>query len=176
MTRLVVLVVDTHHEGCIDALAGGRDDDLAGAGLEVTASSVTRAELAGALHGDVDGELAPGQLGRRRRVEDRDLVSVDDERVVADLDLAGEGPEGAVTTHKRSQHPRVRQVVDTDDLDVVTQHGLTQQCPADPPESVDADPDHRKPPRRPLRWWRPVPVPPWMPEPEGGRAGGPIRS
>ena len=61
---VVGLVVDAHHDRRVDVLAGRGDEHLAGAGSQVGAGGVAGAELAGGLDRDVDGELAPGQLGR----------------------------------------------------------------------------------------------------------------
>src|SRR5690606_15785051 len=138
-------VVDAVHDGGVDVLAaGGRDDDLLGAALQVRAGLFLGGEEAGALEHHVDLQLAPGQLGRVAIGQHADLVAVDHHVVAVDLDGAGELAVGGVVARQVRVGLGIAQIVDGDDFDVVLLAGFvvgTQDVAADAAVPVDGDAD-----------------------------------
>ena len=149
LAAVVLVVVDTEHDR--DVLIGGRrgDDDLLGAGIQVTLGLGGTGEDAGRLHHHVDTQITPGQ--RRRSLFDLqrlDLGGTDDDGVLTlQTDLLGVAAQDRVELEQMRQTGVVGEVVDRDDLDVgaLTFGLLRRQCPIevapDTAEAVDADSD-----------------------------------
>ena len=110
-----VVEVDAERDRDVRVLGRRRDDDLAGAGLEMLRGVVAGAEAPGRLDHDVDAELAPGQA-RRDRARDGvgDARAVDEDRSVDDLDVAGEAAVDGVVLEQVGEHRRVGDIVDRD--------------------------------------------------------------
>ena len=77
--RVVVLVVDAHHDGDVLVLGRRRDDDLLGAAVDVRPGLGRVGEQAGRLDDDVDAEVAPRQRRRVALGEDPHGLAVDDD-------------------------------------------------------------------------------------------------
>lgn len=149
LAAVVLVVVDAQHDG--DVLVAGRrgDDDLLGAGVQVTLRLGACGEDAGRLDDDVNAQVAPGK-GRRTLLdlERLDLVIADDDRVIAlQADVIGQPAQDGVELQQVGQGGVIGQVVDRDDLDVSVDplSLLRVQCPkevpADPAKPVYAYPD-----------------------------------
>ena len=132
--------VDAERDGGV-RLGGGRGDDhLLGAGLEVLGGVVALREEPGRLDHDLGPEVAPRQRGRVLLGEHLHLAAVDGQRAVAHLDGARERPVHRVVLEQVRERPRVRDVVDRDDLDVrVRLLRCAEHVAADPAEAVDPD-------------------------------------
>ena len=92
-----------------------------------------------ALHGDLDAQVAPGQLRRIGLLNHLDLMAVHDHRVVGRLDGAVEAAVRAVVFQQVGVGRQIGQVVDGNDFDVVAAFGKdsAHDQAADPPETVD---------------------------------------
>ena len=89
---------------------------------------------------DVGPDVAPRQLRGVLLGEDLELVAVDDQPVLADLDLALVGAEDGVVPEQVGEHLVVDQVVDPDEVDFGARRFRgAEQVAADAPEAVDAD-------------------------------------
>ena len=118
LRRVVVVVVHSKHERDVRIGGGRRNDDLLRPCRQVRCRLVALREQAGRLDGDVHTEVGPGQLRRVAERELRDPRSVDGDRVVRSLDVAGEGPQHGVVLQEVRHRLRVADVVDGDDLEV----------------------------------------------------------
>ena len=107
-------------------------------------AAVARVEVPGGLEGDVDAELAPGELRGILLGEELDLVAADADEAVAGLDRDVEVAEHGVVLQQVRHRLRVAEVVRRDDLEVAAALDLrAQEVPADAAEAVDPDPDLR---------------------------------
>ena len=139
LERVVVHPVD--HSGVHVRAAGGGDDHLLRAALQVFRRLVLAREQPGALVHDIHPEFPPRQLRRVALGEDLDPVAVDHQRIALDLDLAGEAAVGGVVAGEMGVGLGVAEVVDRDDADLVGAPALVEgaeDVAADAPETVDA--------------------------------------
>src|SRR5690606_33679332 len=120
------------------------DDDLLGAGVEVALGLRVLDPKAGRLDDDVHAVLLPRQPGGGfAQGEALDLVAIDDEGVGAlDGDGAGEAALRGVVLQEVREVVGWHQVVERDDVDLVAQEPLVNDCAeyetADAAESVDS--------------------------------------
>ena len=114
---LVGLIVDTVGEGDIGTLRGGADEDLLGSRVEVGAGLVGLREAAGGFEGDVDVELAPGQLRGILLSVDLDRLAIDDDRVVGGLDGVVETAERGVELQQPGEIRDGAEVIDGHDFE-----------------------------------------------------------
>src|SRR6476659_7208885 len=115
--RVVRVLVDADDDRCIGVRGRSRDDHLARAGLEMACSLLALLELPRALEDDVDAELVPRQTPGVGFGEDWNLRTVDDERVSASRDLAGERSVDGVVLEQRGERLNVGDVVDRNELE-----------------------------------------------------------
>ena len=151
LAGVVLLVVDAHDDGDVLALRRRRDDHLLRARGEVALGLLALGEEAGRLDHVVDAQLLPGQVGRRLRADDRDLLAVDDQHVVRFLvgarllraDLAAELLLRRIVLQQVGEVVGGDDVADRDDLDVLAEQPLLVQGAkeeaADATETVDGD-------------------------------------
>ncbi|GAA2936070.1 hypothetical protein GCM10020221_34790 [Streptomyces thioluteus] len=144
--RVVLVLVDAHHDGDVLALGRGRDEDLLRAGGEVLGRVLALGEDAGGLDDDVGAQLAPGQVGGVALGHRLERHVTDGDRVVGVADVLLQATEDAVVLQQVHQGGIVGQVVDADDLDVRT---LLQQraevVATDTAKAVDAYADRHEP-------------------------------
>jgi len=105
VSRIVGVVVDAKHDRRVHALPRRGDDHPLGATCQVYRSRLPGAELAGGLDHHLDAVRGPVEFGRLSDRADRDLATVDYERLAAQFDVPGERPERTVVP----QQPRDRQ-------------------------------------------------------------------
>ena len=138
------VLVDGVNDG-LQILAGGSgDDDLLGAGFDVSHALFFAGVETGALKDDVDADFAPGALfGVFDRV-DLDLLAVDDDGIIGGFDgmllfadAAEEGTLGGIILQKMGQHLGAGQVVDGDDFVAIGFEHLTESQTANAAETVD---------------------------------------
>src|SRR5699024_4820114 len=110
-------IVDTVGEGDIGTLRGGADEDLLGSRVEVGAGLVGLREAAGGFEGDVDVELAPGQLRGILLSVDLDRLAIDDDRVVGGLDGVVETAERGVELQQPGEIRDGAEVIDGHDFE-----------------------------------------------------------
>ncbi len=136
-----VLEVDAHHDGRIERLgplAGGGDDHLAGARLEVLSGQGARAVAAGRLDHDVHPKLAPGQFRQLGLGQCPDRAPVDHELAVGELHGAGKVPVDGVVAQQVRQRCAVGDVVHRNDLELgVLPVRRAQDAAPDSAEAVD---------------------------------------
>ena len=87
LSSAVSLVVDVVDDRGEVVARGSGDDDLLGAGVDVSLGLGLGGVEAGALEDDVDVELAPGQVGGVGLLVDLDLLAVDDDGILSGGDL-----------------------------------------------------------------------------------------
>ena len=139
MLRLELVVVDAHHDGHVDAIGRGRDDDLFRAGFEVLRRRLALGKDAGAFERDIDAELAPRQFRRIALGGDADLAAADIHPVVAARDLAREAAMDAVILQQMRVGCDRAEVVNADHLDlgVLVLVGGSQNQTADAAKPVN---------------------------------------
>ncbi len=122
------VVVDAVDDGRVDIVAaGGRDDHLLRAALQVGAGLFLGREKAGAFHHHVDAEFAPGQLGRVAVGQHANLVAVDDHVVALNRHGAGKTAVRGIVLRQVRIGLGIAEVVDRDDLDIVLLAALVQR-------------------------------------------------
>jgi len=115
------LVVDTVHEHRGAILGRRGHDDLLGTGIDVLLAGLFGQEEAGALQHQVDVDVAPGQVRRVALSGQADGLAVDNQVLAVDGDIALEVAVHGVVLEHVSQIVGIQQVVDTHDLDVVSE-------------------------------------------------------
>lgn len=131
----VLVGIDADDVGGDVTLAGGGDEHLLGAGLDVLARAVAVDEHTGALDDEVDAELAPRQVGRVAVGDDLDHLAVDGDGVVAHgLDVGVEDAERGVVLEEVRRLLHASGVVDGDDVE-----GRAVAAPVPAPQEVAPD-------------------------------------
>jgi hypothetical protein len=140
--RVVLVVVDTEHDGEVFTLGRSRDDDLLGAAVHVRLGLARVGEQTGRLDHHVGAEVAPGQLARVALFEHLEGLAPDGDVVGRGLHLVAETAQDAVVLEQVRQRGVVGEVIDGNDFDVgaLRQSG-TEEVAADPAEAVDTNPD-----------------------------------
>jgi len=140
------LLVDGVDDGLQVVAGGSRDNDLAGASLDVGLSLSLAGVEAGALQNDVDAQLAPGAILSILNCVDGDLLAVDDDVILASLNgvlvlanLAQERALCGVVLQQVSQHSGAGQIVDGDDFVTVSLEHLTESQTADTAKTIDSN-------------------------------------
>ena len=142
--RVVVALVDTNNVGGDVTLAGGSDDNLLGASLNVLAGALGGQEHSGSLNDDVNSELSPGELGGVAVGHNLDDLVIDgDVGVVNNLDVSVEDSEGGVVLEQVGGLLDTAGVVDGDNLEegVGASVPAAEEVAANAAESVDGDLD-----------------------------------
>ena len=114
-----LLVVDAEHDGEVGAGARRRDEHALGACGQVLGSAFAVGEAAGAFHDDVDAEIAPGELLRRRLRQHGDVLAVGLEMAVGDVDLAAEAAMHAVEFEQMGVHLGRAEIVDRHEVEIL---------------------------------------------------------
>ena len=138
------LVVYVVNDGGQVVASGSRDNDLLGAGVDVSLSLSLGGVETGALQNNVDTQLAPGQLGSVGLSVDGDLLAVDNDVVLASLDSVGaEGQSvcalSGVVLQQVSQHLGRGQVVDSDNFVTLSAEHLTESQTADTAKTINSN-------------------------------------
>ena len=134
-------MVDVVHDGGQVVAGRSGDNDLLGAGVDVSLSLGLAGVEAGALQDHVHAQLAPGQLSGVGLGVYGDLLAVDNDVVLAGLDgvaVAVIALRGIVL-QQVSQHLRRGQVVDGNNLIALSTEHLTESQTADTTETVDCN-------------------------------------
>ena len=135
---IVLVVVDAHDDGDVLVLGGSRDDDLLGAGFQVSLRLVGIGEQAGGLDDDVDAQLAPRQVSRLALGQDLHLDAVGIKTVFGNRHLVECTAVDGVVLQQVCHGRLVAQVVDGDDLELgILRHSAEDQT-ADTAKSVNA--------------------------------------
>ncbi len=134
-------MVDVEDDGRQIVARGSGDDDLLGAGVDVSLGLGLGGVETGALEDDVDVKLAPGQLSRVGLRVNGDLLAVHDDRVLGSLDLvvASIVALRGVVLQKVSEHLGGGEVVDGDDLGALVTEHLTESQTTDATKAVDSN-------------------------------------
>ena len=141
--RVVVVPVDAEADRDIRIGRRGRNDDLAGTGLEVLRCALTTREEARRLEDDRDVELLPRQCGRIALGKHPNLLAVDRDAAVGHLNLMAETAEHGVVLEQVRKRLRIGQVVDGNDLDRgLAQVGGAEDVTADAAEAVNGNAGH----------------------------------
>ena len=138
------LGVDVVDDGGQVVASGSRDDDLLGAGVDVSLSLGLGSVETGALQDDVNIQLTPGQLGSVSLSVDGDFLAVDNDVVLASLDSVSAEGSGVstlsgVVLQQVSQHLGGGQVVDSDNLEALSAEHLTESQTADTAKTIDSN-------------------------------------
>jgi hypothetical protein len=141
LRRVVVAVVDAHDDREVLVLRRGGDDDLLRATVDVRLGLGRVREVTGRLDDDVGAELAPRQRGGVTLGQSLEALAADGDRGLVERDVLAEPAQDRVVLQQVRERLVVRQVVDTDDLDVSVrgQQGA-EVVAADAAEAVDAYP------------------------------------
>jgi hypothetical protein len=123
LLRLVVVLVDAHHHGEVGALARGGDQHLARAALEVEGRVVAGTEPPGGLDDNVRAELTPVDPGRVAAGQRRDAAARNDDRAIVGIDVGSEPAIGGIERQQVRQGPRIGDVVDGGDPQIVPFEG-----------------------------------------------------
>ena len=117
-SRVVLVVVDADDDGDVFILGRSGDDDLLGAGFDVTLGLGGFGEETGGLDDDLDAEGLPRQFGRGAGGNHEDFLTVHDENVVFQLVRGGLlGGDGAIEATLRGVVlQEVGEVVRRDDI------------------------------------------------------------
>jgi len=141
------LVVDVVDDGGQIIAGRSGDDDLAGAGVDVSLSLGLAGVEAGAFEDDVHAQLAPGQLGRVRHLVDDDLLAVDNNVVVlaftlVEIDRVTGGhivALGGVVLEQVREHFGGGQIVDGNNFVTFGTEHLTERQTADTTKTIDCN-------------------------------------
>ena len=134
-------MVDVEDDGRQIVARGSGDDDLLGAGVDVSLGLGLAGVETGALQHDVDVELAPRELCRVSLGVDGDLLAVDLNEVLASHDgvVAGVVALRGVILQKVGEHLGGGEVVDSDDLGALMTEHLTESQATDATKAVDSN-------------------------------------
>lgn len=136
------VVVDAIDHGGIGAFGRGRDDHFAGAGADMRGRLGSVGEQAGAFKHHVDLLGGPGQLGRIADGADGNPVAVDGQAFLIVLHVCIKSAVHGVVFEQVGIDRAVAQVVDGDDLQVLTVAlGIkcAQDITADTAKTIDCD-------------------------------------
>ena len=130
--------VDAETHRHVGVRSGCRDQHLLGAGLEMLLGVDPGAEKTRRLDDDVDTHVSPGKIGGISLGKHRYVFTVDNERVVADLDRSLEGAVDRIVFQQVSERGGVGEVVERDDLDVgIVTNRSSQGVATDASEAVN---------------------------------------
>jgi hypothetical protein len=115
-----LVVIDPHHDGQVGAIGRRRHENPFRPGLDILRRLGSLGELPGAFERHIDAEAAPGKLHRIAFGADRDLAAADIDPIVPAGDLTGEMPVNAVVSEEMRIGCDGAEIVDPDDLDVLT--------------------------------------------------------
>ena len=134
-------MVDVVNDGGQVVASGSGDDDLLGAGVDVSLSLSLGGVETGALENDVDVEVAPGQVVSVGLGVDLDLLAVDDDGVLGSLDLviARVVALRGVILQQVREHVGRGEVVDGNDLGALVTEHLTESQTADATKAVNSN-------------------------------------
>src|SRR5206468_2250322 len=110
-------VVHAEHYGDVLILGGSGDENFLDAVVPVSDGLGGVGKAARALQHDVDAVFVPGDGARVGLSEDVDALAVHINRVVVVVDVAREGPVGAVVFEKMRVGFGVGEIVHRDDLE-----------------------------------------------------------
>ena len=138
------VVVDVIYDGGQVVAGRSGDNDLLGAGIDVSLSLSLGGVETGALQDDVNTQLAPGQLGSVGLGVDGDLLAVDNDVVLTGLNSVGAEGSGisalrGIVLQQMSQHLGRGQVVDCDNLEALSAEHLTESQTADTAKTIDSN-------------------------------------
>ncbi|MCY1438287.1 hypothetical protein D9M71_544810 [compost metagenome] len=136
------VMVDPVHHGGISPLGRRRDNDFAGPGSKMGGGLGALGEQTGALEHHIDGFGFPWQLRRVADGADGDAVAVDGNALVIGFNRGSEAAVDAVVFEQMGIDRAVAQVVDGDDLQILTV-ALGIECAkdvaADAAKAIDCD-------------------------------------
>ena len=133
-------MVDVVNDGGQVVAGGSGDNDLLGAGVDVSLSLGLGSIETGALQDNVHTQLAPGQLGSVGLGIDGDLLAVHNNVVLAGLNnmaLSSVVALGGVVLQQVSQHCGAGQIVDGNNLKALSAEHLTESQTADTAKTID---------------------------------------
>ena len=117
--RVILRVIYTHDKSAINiALSRGRDNDLLGATLQVSASRITVYEEAGGFNHDVSTQLAPIQVGGVALGHGGEGLAVNGDRGVVIRNFFAQTTGYRVVLQQVSQGVVVGQIIHADDFDI----------------------------------------------------------
>ena len=146
-----LVVIDAIDDRQIGLVARCRDEDLLGPGFQMGGRLVARGEEAGAFHGDVDADLAPGQGFRIALGGHLDRAATDIDRVALDRDRTGEAAMDTVIADEMGIGLDRTEIVDRDDFDIGAARfdDRPKHIATDAAKTVDCDANcHEGPPLR----------------------------
>ncbi|MCY1445013.1 hypothetical protein D9M71_615120 [compost metagenome] len=136
------VVIDPVNDGRVGALGRCRDDDFARPGSKMSSCLGAVGEVAGAFEHYIDGFGLPRQLGRVANGTDGNAVAIDGQAFVIELDIGSKDAMNTVVLEQVRIDRAVTQVIDRDDLQVLTV-ALGIECAkdvaADAAKAIDCD-------------------------------------
>ncbi len=134
-------MVDVVDDGGQVVASGGGDDDLAGAGVDMSLGLSLAGVETGALQNHVNTQLAPGQLGGVGLGIDGDLLAIDGDGALASGNGVGQSilALSGVILQQMSQHLGGSQVVDGDNLVTLSAEHLTESQTTNAAETVNCN-------------------------------------
>ncbi|MNS83674.1 hypothetical protein D3C72_1174700 [compost metagenome] len=136
------VVVHPVNDGGVGAFGRGRDDHFARAGRNMRGGLGPVGEQTGAFEHHINLFRGPGQVGRVADGTDRNAVAVDRQALLVVLDIGIECAVNGVVLEQMSIDRAVAQVVDGDDLQILTVAlGIecAQDITADAAKTIDCD-------------------------------------
>ena len=143
--RIVGVLVHADDEGGVGTRTRRAHDDPLGAAFDVHGRLRPVGEDARGLDNDVDTEITPRQRLGIALGEHEELVAVDGDPVFGNLDRVRQSAHDRVVLQKMGKRLHRGEVVDGNELDVVTPrsglllHHRPKKVATDPAESIDAD-------------------------------------
>ena len=137
--RVILAVVDAHHDGHVFVGCWGGDDDLLHRRAQVRLGLGPVGKVAGRFDDNLRANFCPGQLGRVALGPDLDLLAVDGDEILAGGDLILDVAQNRVVLEQVSQRCRAGQVVDGDKIDFGVAKRGAQNVAANAAEAVDTN-------------------------------------
>ncbi len=134
-----LVMVDAVNDGQVDIGAGGGNENLFRACLQMLGGGVALGEDACAFEGDIDTEVAPGQVGRVAFRGHLDRTAAEVDGVAVNRYSAGIAAMHAVILQKMGVGFDRTQVIDADNFDVRTARFINrpQDISSNPSKSVN---------------------------------------
>ena len=130
------------HDGLQIVASGSGDNNLLGAGIDVSHCLVLLGVEAGALQHDINAQFAPGAIVRVFFGIDGDLLAVNRDAVLVGLDGMAHTDIVAlsgVILQQVGQHSGAGQIVNCDDLVTFSTEHLTESQTADTAKTIDCN-------------------------------------
>ena len=135
---IVGLVVNAETNGDVFPFCRRRDDDLLNRAAQVLARVLSVCKMSRRFHDEVDTQGRPIDLCRIPLFKNLDALPIDRDVAFAVSHFRFQVAENGIVFKKMCERPRLRDVVDGDNLDILVASRRTEQVAPDAPETIDA--------------------------------------